>query len=242
MFEMAEVQYNDNVQCLLESHARGILNRGCRQAIENWCRRCNLCASRKGPHKRKHGPAQIYLNGVPMERVAIDILGPLPETEQGNRYLLVGEVHMEVRRTFGHSAARMRTYYDRKADDEVYQPGDVVWYYYPWVKKGFSPKLMRPWTGPYKVMSRIHDNTYRIQLSSRTRPRVVNRYHLWRCRGRLAEGWWGQSSSRGDEPDMPAEDAPESFDKDLGETIGDGERPLQSTRRGRPIKRPQRYR
>ena len=25
MFEMAEVQYNDNVQCLLESHARGIL-------------------------------------------------------------------------------------------------------------------------------------------------------------------------------------------------------------------------
>ena len=374
---------------------------GCRQAIDNWCRRCNLCASRKGPHKRKHGPAQIYLSGAPMERVAIDILGPLPETEQGNRYLLVAmdyftkwpevyplpnqeattvaraligasfavpleihsdqgrnfeskvfaemcrlmriyktrttpgypqsdgmverfnrmllislamytsnhqrdweeylpyvlfayrsavhestgespskmmlgrdvrvpvdlviqrpgddiphdvpgyvqhlkdimeEVNMEVRCNLGHSAARMRTYYDRKADDEVYQPGDAVWYYYPRVKKRFSPKLMRPWTGPYKVMSRIHDNTYRIQLSSRTRPRVVNRYHLWRCRGRLAEGWWGQPSTRGDEPDTPAEDAPESFDEDLGETSGDGQRPLQSTRRGRPIKRPQRYR
>ena len=45
--------------------------------------------SRKGPHKRKHGPAQIYLSGTPMERVAIDILDPLPETEQGNRYLVV---------------------------------------------------------------------------------------------------------------------------------------------------------
>ena len=156
--------------------------------------------------------------------------------------VLPGRVAPPYTRTLGHSAARMRTYYDRKADDEVYQPGDVVWYYYPRVKKGFSPKLMRPWTGPYKVMSQIHDNTYRIQLSSRTRPRIVNRYHLWRCRGRLAEGWWGQSSSRRDEPDMPAEDAPESFDEDLGETIGDGDRPLQSTRRGRPIKCPQRYR
>ena len=28
MFEMAEVQYNDNVQCLIESHARGIFIRG----------------------------------------------------------------------------------------------------------------------------------------------------------------------------------------------------------------------
>ena len=62
---------------------------GCCQAIDNWCQRCNVCASRKGPHKLKHGPAQMYLSGAPMERVAIDILGPLPETEQGNRYLLV---------------------------------------------------------------------------------------------------------------------------------------------------------
>ena len=62
---------------------------GCSQAIENWCRHCHLCATRKGPHKRKIGPAQIYLSGAPMERVAIDILGPLPETDQANRYLLV---------------------------------------------------------------------------------------------------------------------------------------------------------
>ena len=41
----------------------------------------------------------------------------------------------EVRDTLGHSAARMRTYYDRKADDDVYKPGDVVWYYYPRVKR-----------------------------------------------------------------------------------------------------------
>ena len=155
---------------------------------------------------------------------------------------IMEEVHMEVRGTLGHSAARMKTDYDRKSDGEVYQPGDAVWYHYPRVKKGLSPKLMRPWTGPYKVISRIHDNTYRIQLSSRTRPRVVNRYHMRRCRGRLAEGWWGQSSSGADEPETSPVDAPESCEDDQGETSGDDERPLPSTRRGRPIKRPQRYR
>ena len=77
------------------------------------------------------------------------------------------------------------------------------------------------------MISRIHDNTYRIQLSSRTRPRVVNRYHLWRCRGRLAEGWWGQSSSGADEPETSAVDAPESREDDQGETSGDDERPLR---------------
>ena len=75
---------------------------------------------------------------------------------------IMEEVHMEVRGTLGHSAARTKTYYDRKSDGEVSQPGDAVWYHYPRVKKGLSPKLMRPWTGPYKVISRIHDNTFRI--------------------------------------------------------------------------------
>ena len=86
-------------------------------------------------------------------------------------------------------------------------------------EKGLSRKLMRPWTVPYKAISRIYDNTYRIQLSSRTRPRVVNRYHLWRCRGRLAEGWWGQSSSGADEPETSAVDTPESCEDDQGEIV-----------------------
>ena len=29
--------------------------------------------------------------GAPFERIALDILGPLPRTKQGNKYLLVNE-------------------------------------------------------------------------------------------------------------------------------------------------------
>ena len=32
---------------------------------------------------------QMYHVGAPLERIAIDILGPLPDTEQGNRYALI---------------------------------------------------------------------------------------------------------------------------------------------------------
>jgi len=60
-----------------------------RQSIIAYCRSCVACAKRKGPISRAHGPMQDYRVGAPMERVSIDILGPLPITDSGNRYVLV---------------------------------------------------------------------------------------------------------------------------------------------------------
>lgn len=59
------------------------------KAVIAWCRDCSVCARRKGPVKRQHGPMQRYSAGTPMERVGIDVLGPMPVTDRGNRYLLV---------------------------------------------------------------------------------------------------------------------------------------------------------
>ena len=36
--------------------------------------------------KSCHAPLQLHEPGVPLQQVAMDILGPLPETERGNRY------------------------------------------------------------------------------------------------------------------------------------------------------------
>lgn len=57
--------------------------------VEEWCRSCDLCASRKGPRTRTRGKLQECISGTPFERVALDILGPLPTTNHGNKYLLV---------------------------------------------------------------------------------------------------------------------------------------------------------
>ena len=62
---------------------------GCREDVENYCNTCDICNSRKGPNIRQRNKMQQYNVGSPFERIGIDILGPLPATERGNRYLVV---------------------------------------------------------------------------------------------------------------------------------------------------------
>ena len=62
---------------------------GQRRDVEDWCRSCTKCASRKSPTHPNHALLQTELTGTPLQRVAMDILGPLPETERHNKYILV---------------------------------------------------------------------------------------------------------------------------------------------------------
>ena len=60
----------------------------CRDDVEYWCRTCDICASRKPPHRRAKAPMKQYSVGYPLESIAIDCLGPLPSSNNA-RYLLV---------------------------------------------------------------------------------------------------------------------------------------------------------
>ena len=81
------------------------------------------------------------------------------------------------------TASKMKTNYDIDAAANRFERGTAVWLHSPAVKKGFSPKLARPWTGPYLVTKRINDLVYRIQLHARSKPRVVHRNRLRRYQG-----------------------------------------------------------
>ena len=59
------------------------------KTVEDWCRRCELCSSRKAPTKKPRAPMQLSVTSKPMERIAMDILGPLPTTARNNKYILV---------------------------------------------------------------------------------------------------------------------------------------------------------
>lgn len=54
----------------------------------HWCVTCDICESRKSPNKRIRAPLQKYVVCAPLERVAIDIMGPLPKSNKGNFYIL----------------------------------------------------------------------------------------------------------------------------------------------------------
>ena len=57
--------------------------------IQEYCAACLPCASRKTTNHRLKAPLQKYIVGVPMERVALDIIGPLPRTQRGHMFCLV---------------------------------------------------------------------------------------------------------------------------------------------------------
>ena len=61
----------------------------CSKDVRNYCRKCDLCASRSEPARKIRAPMSQYNVGAPMERLAIDVLGPLPLSDEGNRFILI---------------------------------------------------------------------------------------------------------------------------------------------------------
>ena len=62
---------------------------GYKDTVTKYCQTCTRCQGRKNPYRKSRGKLSQYIVGAPLERVALDILGPLPQTKQGNKYILV---------------------------------------------------------------------------------------------------------------------------------------------------------
>ena len=62
---------------------------GMHRNVKDWCKTCEACVTRKTAPKKNHAPLQTIKTGFPMAIVAVDIMGPLPESESGNKYVLV---------------------------------------------------------------------------------------------------------------------------------------------------------
>ena len=70
---------------------------------------------------------------------------------------------------------RQKDFYDQKVHGKPYEPGSVVWLYSPFVGRGKSRKLHHPWSGPYKVVKKLSEATYRIQkMQGRKQRKVVH--------------------------------------------------------------------
>ena len=62
---------------------------GMKDFVQTYCRQCDKCFARKPKSQKDRAPLGSYLVGEPMERIAVDILGPLPLTKSKNRFILV---------------------------------------------------------------------------------------------------------------------------------------------------------
>ena len=57
--------------------------------VKHWCQTCPVYATRKTAIPNNRAPMQTVEAGYLMQVVAVDIAGPFPESEAGNRYILV---------------------------------------------------------------------------------------------------------------------------------------------------------
>lgn len=57
--------------------------------VERWCKRCKECQKRHQPDKKSKGQMKTYVIGEPLERISLDILGPVTRSYNGNKYILV---------------------------------------------------------------------------------------------------------------------------------------------------------
>ena len=57
--------------------------------VRNWCQSCSSCTTRKTPVPKRRAPLGTVSTSYPMQIIAVDILGPLPKTGNGNCYVLV---------------------------------------------------------------------------------------------------------------------------------------------------------
>ena len=62
--------------------------KGMGQDARRWIRSCLLCAKRKRTRHVGRGPLGSIVKGLPMRTVYIDIVGPLPQTDRGNVWIL----------------------------------------------------------------------------------------------------------------------------------------------------------
>jgi len=57
--------------------------------VYNWCQACASCATRKSTTPSRRAPMGTITAGYPTQIMAVDLLGPLPESQHGNSYVMV---------------------------------------------------------------------------------------------------------------------------------------------------------
>lgn len=99
------------------------------------------------------------------------------------------EAHARARECLRQSARRQKRNYDRKMHGEGLNEGQFAWLFNKLRKKGRSPKLQLRWEGPYLVVKRLSDVTYRVQLKRGSKAFVVHGDRLKPYEGKTLEPW-----------------------------------------------------
>jgi len=86
----------------------------------------------------------------------------------------MAEAYALVRVHTGRCAEVMKRNYDEIAKPVEFQVNDLVWYFCPRTRPGTNPKWTRFYSGPDRVVRKVNDISYVIQLTPRSRQMIVH--------------------------------------------------------------------
>lgn len=182
---------------MVERHNRtleGMLSIWTNSHQDDWDQHLPLLsmAYRSAPHETTSETPNMLNLGREVT-LPVDLLLEAPPDEERDGNLSRYAARLQDRLRTAHEAARasstsqmisQKRHYDQNVRLVTYKEGDIVLLHNPAKKKGKSFKLTRPWTGPFLIITKISDVTFRIQASPRGKAKVVHADRLKPCVGR----------------------------------------------------------
>ena len=117
---------------------------------------------------------------------------PEPEVVSPSQYAAMLNTAMseayKVRAKTARQLKHQSDLYNQKVHGSPYKVGDHVWVLFPQTPRGKSKKLYRPWSGPFVVVKKLSDVTYRVQEVKNCRRRLVVHFNrLKPYKGKVAD-------------------------------------------------------
>ena len=126
------------------------------------------------------GFTPFYLMFGRQAKLPVELMYGTPETETmpPSQYAMtlktsLGEAYARVRERTARQLERQKELYNRRIHGNPFKVGDHVWVLFPHVPRGKSRKLYRPWSGPFIVVKKLSDVTYRVQETNNRRRRII---------------------------------------------------------------------
>eukprot|EP00731_Ephydatia_muelleri_P029484 Em0021g7a len=143
---------------------------GCSEAVSDWCF------------------TPFYLMFGRQASIPVDLmfpfnLGPEKELRTYVEQLRKGlrDAYAIVRENCDADHRRQKALYDRKVSGQPFGKGALVWLFDPAVPRGKCKKLHHPWKGPFVVVEKVGDSTYKIQRKEGGKFHIVHFDRLKRC-------------------------------------------------------------
>ena len=124
---------------------------------------------------------------------------PETETMPPSQYAMtlkasLGEAYARVRERTARQLECQKELYNQRVHGNPFKARDHVWVLLPQVPRGKSRKLYRPWSGPFVVVKKLSDVTYRVQEINNRRWRMI--VHFNRLKPYKHSTSWYQNSRR----------------------------------------------